>query len=82
MTTGYGPECFNVPAPERRPAAPYRLAAHYYRRGPMGYGMGTVQVVAHDGKGGIAIEPRPFVVMADDAMIDLGEVPGPKLARR
>jgi tetratricopeptide (TPR) repeat protein len=82
VTTGYGPECFTVRAPERRPAAPYRLAAHYYRRGPMGYGMGTVQVIAHDGKGGIEIESRPFVVMADDAMVDLGEIPGTKLARR
>ena len=44
-------------------AAPYKLRVHYYRRGPMGYGMGTVQVVGHDGKGGITVEPRPFVVM-------------------
>jgi len=40
----------------------------------MGYGMGTVQVVRHDGKGGLTLEPRPFVVMADDAMVDLGRV--------
>ena len=75
VTTGYGPECFTIRAPERRPAAPYRLAVHYYRRGPMGYGMGTVQVVEHDGRGGLHIESRPFVVMADDAMLELGSVP-------
>jgi len=75
VTTGYGPECFAVRAPERRPAAPYRLAVHYYRRGPMGYGMGTVQVVEHDGRGGVAVESRPFVAMADDAMVELGSVP-------
>ena len=63
MLRGAGPE------PD---AAPYRLQVHYYRRGPMGYGMGTVQVIAHDGKGGLSVEPRPFVVMADDAMVDLG----------
>jgi len=47
----------------------------------MGYGMGTVQVVAHDGKGGLRVEPRPFVVMVDQAMVDLGEVAGPKATR-
>jgi tetratricopeptide (TPR) repeat protein len=75
VTTGFGPECFTIRAPERRPAAPYRLAVHYYRRGPMGYGMGTVQVVEHDGRGGLRVESRPFVVMTDDAMLELGSVP-------
>jgi hypothetical protein len=72
VTTGYGPECFAVSEPARRGAAPYRLRVHYYSRGPMGYGMGTVQVVEHDGAGRIALEPRPFVVMADNAMLELG----------
>jgi hypothetical protein len=72
VTTGYGPECFAVSEPAGRGAAPYRLRVHYYSRGPMGYGMGTVQVVAHDGAGGLTVEPRPFVVMADNAMLDLG----------
>lgn len=84
VTTGYGPECFVVQKPAGRHAAPYRLRVHYYRRGPMGYGMGTLQVVRHDGDGGLTVEPRPFVVMADNAMLDLGsagegkekEVPG------
>lgn len=71
VTTGYGPECFAIGEPD---AAPYRLGVHYYRRGPMGYGMGTVQVVEHDGEGGISVEPRPFVVMADNAMVDVGLV--------
>ncbi len=74
VTTGYGPECFAVNDPESRSAAPYRLKVHYYRRGPMGYGMGTVQVVRNDGEGRITVDPRPFVVMADDAMVDLGTV--------
>jgi tetratricopeptide (TPR) repeat protein len=74
VTTGYGPECFAVRSPAGRAAAPYRLRVHYYSRGPMGYGMGTVQVVRHDGEGRLAIEPRPFVVMADNAMVDLGPV--------
>jgi len=74
VTTGYGPECFTVNGPGDRGAAPYRLRVHYYSRGPMGYGMGTVQVVRHDGAGGISVEPRPFVVMADGAMVDVGSV--------
>ncbi|HEX3556315.1 MAG TPA: VIT domain-containing protein [Thermoanaerobaculia bacterium] len=74
VTTGYGPECFAVAAPAERAAAPYRLRVHYYSRGPMGYGMGTVQVVRHDGEGGLTVEPRPFVVMTDQAMVDLGSV--------
>lgn len=78
VTTGYGPECFRVLSPGKRSAAPYRLQAHYYRRGPMGYGMGTLQVVAHDGTGKLHLEPRPFVVMADDAWLDLGTVGGDK----
>jgi hypothetical protein len=41
----------------------------------MGYGMGVLQVVEHDGRGGLGVESRPFVVMADGAMLELGEVP-------
>ena len=74
VTTGYGPECFTVSGSADRNAAPYRLQVHYYSRGPMGYGMGTVQVVTHDGEGGLAVEPRPFVVMADGAMVEVGSV--------
>ena len=81
VTTGYGPECFMVSEPGRRGAAPYKLRVHYYSRGPMGYGMGTVQVVAFDGAGRLSVEPRPFVVMTDQAMVDLGTVGGGKAVR-
>jgi len=81
VTTGYGPECFTAPASAAGEAAPYRLAVDYYRRGPMGYGMGTVQIVRSDGKGRLAVEPRPFVVMADNAMVDLGSVQAGKAGR-
>jgi tetratricopeptide (TPR) repeat protein len=74
VTTGYGPECFTVYGSADRSAAPYQLRVHYYSRGPMGYGMGTVQVVTHDGEGGLAVEPRPFVVMTDGAMVEIGAV--------
>lgn len=75
VTTGFGPECFTVRKAEGvRPAGNYEIFAHYYRRGPMGYGMGKAHIVHHDGQGGLAFEDRPFVVMADDAYVSLGKV--------
>ncbi|HEV7785128.1 MAG TPA: VIT domain-containing protein, partial [Thermoanaerobaculia bacterium] len=82
VTTGYGPECFAVRKPATRDAAPYQLKVHYYSRGPMGYGMGIVQVIAHDGEGGLTVEPRPFVVMVDQALVDLGPVEEGKAPRK
>ena len=40
----------------------------------MGYGMGKLQVIDHDGQGGLRFEERPFVVMVDGAYVDLGTV--------
>ena len=78
VTTGYGPECFTIPG---KPAAyPYKLQAHYYSRGPMGYGMGKLEIIEHDGEGTLRFEERPFIIMQDHAFIDLGTVQGP-LAR-
>ena len=77
VTTGYGPECFTVPLPPSARAYPYRLQAHYYSRGPMGYGMGKLQIVEHDGKGGLRFDERPYIVMTDGAFVDLGRVVAP-----
>jgi tetratricopeptide (TPR) repeat protein len=74
VTTGYGPECFTIRGPAARRAGPYRLQAHYYSRGPMGYGMGKLQILEHDGRGGLSFEERPFIVMVDRAFVDLGTV--------
>jgi tetratricopeptide (TPR) repeat protein len=74
VTTGYGPECFTIRLPAEKRSAHYKLMAHYYARGPMGYGMGKLEILDHDGKGGIAFQERPFVVMADRAFVDLGTV--------
>jgi uncharacterized protein YfaP (DUF2135 family) len=71
ITTGYGPECF---ATAGRPAAgPYRLSVHYYAQGPMGFGMGLLQIQRFDGAGRIELEDRPYVIMNDGAMLELGE---------
>lgn len=71
VTTGYGPECFTIPGTPQ--AGPYKLYAHYYSRGPMGYGMGKVEILRHDGRGGLTFEQRPFVVMNDSAYVKLGD---------
>jgi tetratricopeptide (TPR) repeat protein len=70
ITTGYGPECFAIEGTPK--AGPYRLSINYYSQGPMGYGMGLLQIVKHDGKGGLAFEDRPYVIMNDHAYVDLG----------
>ena len=75
VTTGYGPECFMIPLPPAKRSGPYTLQAHYYSRGPMGYGMGKLEIIEHDGKGGLTFEERPFVVMRDRAFVDLGSYP-------
>ena len=72
VTTGYGPECFAIQGPLE--AGPYAISIHYYSRGPMGYGMGKVEILRHDGKGHLKFEQRPFVVMNDHAYVDLGQV--------
>ena len=80
VTTGYGPECFTIRGAREKRAYPYTLQAHYYSRGPMGYGMGKLEVVDHDGQGHISFEERPFVVMVDRAYVDLGSVEKTKAA--
>jgi len=69
VTTGYGPECFEIVGTPS--AGPYQLGVHYYRQGPMGYGMGLLQVVRFDGRS-FAFEDRPYVVMQDEAYVSLG----------
>jgi Vault protein inter-alpha-trypsin domain len=72
VTSGYGPEKFAIHAKPR--GFPYQLKVHYYAKGPMGYGMGAVQVIRHDGDGAVRIESRPFVATQDGQYVDLGAV--------
>jgi len=74
VTTGYGPECFTIRKPRAARAALYTLQANYYSRGPMGYGMGKLEIIDHDGHGGLTFEERPYVVMVDHAFVDLGTI--------
>ena len=59
MTKGYGPECFTIRAPKWRREPVYTLQAHDYSRGPMGYGMGKLQIIDHDGEGALKVEDGP-----------------------
>lgn len=76
ITTGYGPECFTVRTRRENRPESYTLEANYYSRGPMGYGMGKLQIVEHDGSGGLHFEERPFVAMNDGSSVNLGAYPG------
>jgi hypothetical protein len=71
VTTGFGPECFEITG--KPTAGPYELAVHYYAQGPMGYGMGLLQIQRFDGKA-FTFEDRPYVIMKDDAKIALGRL--------
>ncbi|MCH9681527.1 MAG: AgmX/PglI C-terminal domain-containing protein [Deltaproteobacteria bacterium] len=81
VTTGYGPEEYVVPGK----TMPDRLQAtvQYYDRGAMGHALGAVQLVRHDGHGGVTIESRPFVLMQQGSTANLGsfELGDPALAR-
>lgn len=46
----------------------------------MGYGMAKLQVLEHDGDGDLAFTEHLFVVMKDDAWVDLTIVRRRKLA--
>jgi hypothetical protein len=70
ITTGYGPECFAIPGTPK--AGPYRLSINYYSQGPMGYGMGLLQIQKFDGQGNLSFEDRPYVIMTNQAFVDLG----------
>ncbi|MCB9716722.1 MAG: carboxypeptidase regulatory-like domain-containing protein [Myxococcales bacterium] len=72
VVNGYGPEAFSIAG---EPAAfPYRLRVSYYDRGPMGFAMGRVQVMHHDGHGGVVVRDRPFVLVDEGGVLDLGPV--------
>ncbi|MCB9705116.1 MAG: AgmX/PglI C-terminal domain-containing protein [Myxococcales bacterium] len=75
VTTGYGPECFAIDGEAK--AFPYRIEAHYYARGPMGYGMGKLQIIQHDGKGELRFDERPYLIMKDRAFVALGTLDKP-----
>lgn len=71
IATGYGPEGFVLESPP--PGARYRLRVRYSRRGAMGYAIGKVQIIEHDGRGALRIDDRPFILMNQGGGMSLGE---------
>ncbi|MFT3926171.1 MAG: VIT domain-containing protein [Myxococcales bacterium] len=79
ITSGYGPECFAIAGKAR--AYPYVLQAHYFSRGPMGYGMGKLEVIEHDGMGGLRFVEQPFAIMKDKAFVELAVLETPQASQ-
>ena len=72
---GHGLEAFVI---EGEPAAyPYNVEVEYYTTGVLGFGMGKLQIITHDGDGLLRFDERPFLVTRDRARLDLGLVTKP-----
>lgn len=67
---GFGPEAWI----SRRGKVPSAVSARvrYFDRGAMGYAMGTVSAVRHDGQGNLTFVDRPFVIMEARGSVELG----------
>ncbi|MEM6292010.1 MAG: VIT domain-containing protein [Myxococcota bacterium] len=73
VTDGYGPESFTI---AKKPTAyPYRIDVDYYRQGPMGYGLGSVQVI--DRTDGVSMTLVPFILMNADGRVRVHTVQAP-----
>lgn len=75
VTDGYGPESFTIPKTAK--VYPYRIDANFFDRGPSGYGLGALQVVQHDGHGGVRSQLVPYVLMNDGGTVRLHQLEGP-----
>ena len=75
VRSGYGPEAFVLKG--RPKSGAYELEARIHERGPGGYGLGSLQILSHDGKGGLSFEERPFVIQTAGGKVSLGEYRAP-----
>ncbi|KIG17123.1 Von Willebrand factor type A domain protein [Enhygromyxa salina] len=70
VRTGFGPEAW-ISSAGRCPEA-VNARVRYFNRGAMGYALGTVSSVAHDGAGNLSFHERPFVLMNGEGSVELG----------
>ena len=79
VKSGLGLEVFAIDGAAS--AYPYSIKVFYPLAvdDPLGYGMGKVEVIEHDGQGRLLFDERPFVVQR--GKLDLGVVAGPLAAR-
>lgn len=82
VRNGHGPEVVVIEARPRDRTYPYTVRLHHGAVGPLGFGMGTLQTIEHDGKGGWWFANTPFVVTREGAVLPLGKVEGPFGKRR
>jgi hypothetical protein len=71
VRTGFGPEAW-IARGDRRPEA-VTARVRYFNRGAMGYALGTVSALEHDGAGQLRFLERPFVLMQGSGSVDLGK---------
>ncbi|MCA9688076.1 MAG: VIT domain-containing protein [Nannocystaceae bacterium] len=71
---GHGIEAFVIDGVPT--AYPYNVQVEYYATGPLGLGMGKLEIIEHDGAGGLLFDERPFIVSRERAYLDLGSVSG------
>ena len=69
MRTGFGPETWIARDPSNASGLTARV--HYYERGPMGAALGSVQAIAHDGRGGLTITTHPFTITEQGGALSL-----------
>ena len=70
VIAGQGPEAFTIDGVAQ--AGPYRVQARYHEPGSLGFGLGTLQIVEHDGEGRLRLRYRPFLAPKDPGFVELG----------
>lgn len=71
----FGPDELAIRSTDRH--APYTFVLELDKMsGPMGFAMGKLEIVDHDGSGNVSFEERPFVVQNGATRIDLGAFSG------
>ncbi|MEM6992156.1 MAG: AgmX/PglI C-terminal domain-containing protein, partial [Myxococcota bacterium] len=70
VRTGFGPEAWIARGNKTPQAVTARV--RYFDRGAMGYAMGTVSAIRHDGQGNLTFIDRPFVLMEAVGSVELG----------
>lgn len=68
---GFGPEALDLATDVKRVSA-LNAVVRLQRKGSGGDVLGVVHVVRHDGKGNVTIDPRPFTIMNEGTVLDLG----------
>lgn len=70
VRTGFGPEAWISRGNDRPSAVSARV--RYFDKGAMGYAMGMVSSISHDGQGKLTFHDRPFVLMEAVGSVELG----------